>query len=50
MKMRSHIIVSCNPISIPELASTTPVTPPRVNRNIKPKANKIGVLPQQNSP
>jgi hypothetical protein len=31
-------------MSIPELASTTPVTPPTVNKKIKPTANKPGVL------
>jgi hypothetical protein len=34
--------VSCNAISIPAFASTTPVTPPTVNRMIKPIANNIG--------
>jgi len=36
--------VSCNAISIPELAKTTPVTPPTVNKKMKPIANKPGVL------
>jgi hypothetical protein len=31
--------VSCKIISIEELASTTPVNPPTVNRNTKPKAH-----------
>lgn len=31
-------------MSIPELARTTPVTPPTVNRKIKPIANNPGVL------
>ena len=30
-------------MSNPELASTTPVKPPIVNKNIKPTANNIGV-------
>jgi hypothetical protein len=29
-------------MSIPQLASTTPVTPPRVNKKIKPSAKIIG--------
>jgi hypothetical protein len=33
-----------NAISIPELASTTPVTPPTVNKNMKPNAKIIGVF------
>jgi len=36
--------VSCNAISIPELARTTPVTPPTVNRKMKPIAKSPGVL------
>ena len=36
--------MSCKAISIPELARTTPVTPPTVNRKIKPTANRPGVL------
>jgi len=36
--------VSCNAISIPELARTTPVTPPTVNKKIKPIAKRPGVL------
>ena len=31
-------------MSIPALARTTPVTPPSVNKNIKPIANNIGVV------
>lgn len=31
-------------MSIPELERTIPVSPPKVNRNIKPFANNIGVL------
>jgi len=31
-------------MSIPEFARTTPVTPPTVNKKIKPKANNAGVL------
>lgn len=29
---------------MPEFARTTPVTPPTVNKKIKPTANKAGVL------
>lgn len=29
---------------MPELASTTPVTPPIVNKNINPKLKRIGVF------
>ena len=36
--------MSCNAISIPELARTTPVTPPTVNKKIKPIAKRPGVL------
>ena len=36
--------MSCNAISIPELARTTPVTPPTVNRKMKPIAKSPGVL------
>jgi hypothetical protein len=36
--------VSCKAISIPELARTTPVTPPTVNKKIKPIAKSPGVL------
>jgi hypothetical protein len=36
--------VSCNATSIPELAKTTPVTPPTVNKKMKPKAKKIGAF------
>jgi hypothetical protein len=35
--------VSCNAISNPPLANNTPVTPPAVNKNIKPTAHNIGV-------
>ena len=31
-------------ISTPALARTTPVTPPTVNRKMKPKAHNIGIL------
>ena len=31
-------------MSIPEFAKTTPVTPPTVNKKIKPKANKDGAF------
>ena len=31
-------------MSIPELANTTPVRPPMVNRKTKPMAKSIGVL------
>ncbi len=31
-------------MSTPALASTTPVTPPTVNRKMKPTAHSIGVL------
>jgi hypothetical protein len=35
--------VSCKIISIEELANTTPVNPPTVNKNTNPKAhNKAG--------
>jgi hypothetical protein len=33
--------VSCNTISIEELAKTTPVNPPTVNKNTNPKAHSI---------
>jgi c-di-GMP-binding flagellar brake protein YcgR len=33
--------VSCNTISIEELAKITPVKPPTVNKNTKPKAHNI---------
>jgi len=36
--------VSCKATSIPELANTTPVTPPTVNKKINPKAKKIGAF------
>jgi hypothetical protein len=36
--------VSCSERSTPALASTTPVTPPTVNRKIRPTAHNIGVL------
>jgi hypothetical protein len=36
--------VSCKAISIPELARTTPVTPPTVNKKMKPIAKSPGVL------
>jgi hypothetical protein len=35
--------VSCITALIPELAKATPVNPPRVKRNKKPKAKSIGV-------
>jgi cellobiose-specific phosphotransferase system component IIC len=31
-------------MSIPEFARTTPVTPPIVNKNINPKAKRIGAF------
>jgi hypothetical protein len=36
--------VSCNAISIPEFDRIIPVSPPNVNKNIKPLANNIGVF------
>ena len=36
--------MSCRAISIPELARTTPVTPPTVNKKMKPIAKSPGVL------
>ena len=36
--------MSCNATSIPEFANTTPVTPPTVNKKMKPKAKKIGAF------
>jgi hypothetical protein len=36
--------VSCRAISIPELARATPVTPPTVNKKMKPIAKSPGVL------
>jgi hypothetical protein len=36
--------VSWSPISIPDCASTTPVTPPTVNKKMKPIANRIGAF------
>jgi hypothetical protein len=36
--------VSCRAISRPELDNTIPVKPPKVNRNINPLANNIGVV------
>jgi hypothetical protein len=36
--------VSCIIALIPELDNITPVTPPTVNKKIKPNANKIGAL------
>jgi len=36
--------VSCNAISTPAFASTTPVTPPIVNNVINPTAKYVGVL------
>jgi hypothetical protein len=33
--------VSCNTTSNEELAKTTPVNPPTVNKKIKPKAHKL---------
>ena len=36
--------MSCKAVSTPALANTTPVTPPKVNKNIKPIAHNIGVL------
>jgi hypothetical protein len=37
-------------MSIPALAKTTPVTPPIVNKQIKPTANHIGVVIQMLPP
>jgi len=37
MKVSHNIIVSCKTISIEELDKITPVNPPKVNRNTKPK-------------
>ena len=34
--------MSCKATSIPELAKTTPVTPPIVNKKIKPKEKSRG--------
>jgi hypothetical protein len=42
--------VSCRSISIPELARTTPVTPPTVNKKIKPIAKSPGVLKSMDPP
>jgi hypothetical protein len=36
--------VSWKATSRPALANTTPVTPPMVNKNIKPNVNNIGVF------
>lgn len=36
--------MSCNIISIEELAKTTPVNPPTTKRKINPKAQYIGTL------
>jgi len=35
--------VSCNAVSSPAFANSTPVTPPTVNKNINPIAHSIGV-------
>ena len=37
-------------MSIPELASTTPVTPPTVNKIVNPKAKRIGALNSKELP
>ena len=37
-------------MSTPPLASTTPVTPPTVNRKMKPIAHSIGVLSSSEPP
>ena len=44
MEMRDDVIGVVQRKSTPALASTTPVTPPRVNRKMKPMAHSIGVL------
>jgi len=36
--------LSCNAISNPPFANTTPVIPPTVNKNTNPIANNIGVV------
>jgi hypothetical protein len=36
--------VSCKAISIPEFDKIIPVNPPKVNKNMNPLANSIGVL------
>ena len=36
--------MSCKTTSTPALARITPVTPPSVNKKIKPRANNIGVV------
>jgi hypothetical protein len=42
--------VSCKAISKPELAKTTPVSPPIVNKKIKPNAKSIGVFSSMEPP
>jgi len=42
--------VSWKATSRPALAKTTPVTPPTVNRKIKPRANRRGVLNSRDPP
>ena len=42
--------MSCIAVSTPALAKTTPVTPPTVNKNIKPNAHTIGVLNEIDPP
>ena len=42
--MSYNVVSIVHAVSTPALANTTPVTPPRVNKNIKPIANNIGVL------
>ena len=42
--------MSCNEWSIPALASTTPVTPPTVNRKINPIAHNMGVFSSTEPP
>ncbi len=37
-------------VSMPAFASTTPVTPPTVNRKMKPTAQSIGVLNSMEPP
>ena len=42
--------MSCKAVSTPAFAKTTPVTPPTVNRKIKPNAQTIGVLKEIEPP
>lgn len=43
MKMRNNVVGVVQRTSILELAKTTPVSPPTVNKNIKPTANNMGI-------